>query len=119
MKLTAWNQLTPEQKEFRTTNQKLFEEDLLTNGIEKYWKEYGRAADEGKPEQLLLESAVIHLTPYYQKWIDECCNNRKSPDWLAPLLCIGAAKMADVTIRSVMRLFLTRNTIQEMLNKNN
>jgi DNA-directed RNA polymerase len=112
VKLTTWNQLTPEQKEFRVTNQKLFEEDLLDNGIEKYWKEYNRAVDEGKPEQLLLESAVIHLTPYYQKWIDTCSNNRKSPDWLAPLLCVGAAKMADITIRNVMRLFLTRNTIQ-------
>lgn len=109
---TAWLQLSKEQRDNRLINQKLFEEDLLDNGIEKYWKEYNRAVDEGKPEQLLLESAVIHLTPYYQKWIDECCSNRKSPDWLAPLLCVGAAKMADITIRNVMRLFLTRNTIQ-------
>jgi len=108
----CWEQLSQEQREYRVTNQKLFEEDLLDNGIEKYWKEYNRAVDEGKPEQMLLESAVIHLTPFYQKWIDECCNNRKSPDWLAPLLCVGAAKMADITIRNVMRLFLTRNTIQ-------
>ncbi len=113
MSLTpCWEQLSQEQREYRVTNQKLFEEDLLDNGIEKYWKEYNRAVDEGKPEQMLLESAVIHLTPFYQKWIDECCNNRKSPDWLAPLLCVGAAKMADITIRNVMRLFLTRNTIQ-------
>jgi len=110
--LEAWKNLTKEEQSRRTTTQKVYEEELLENGVEKYWKEYNRAVDEGKPEQLLLESAVIHLTPYYQKWIDECTNNRKSPDWLAPLLCIGAAKMADITIRNVMRLFLNRNTLQ-------
>ena len=79
--LQSWSNLTKEEQQRRINIQKVFEEELLENGIEKYWKEYSRAPDEGKPEQLLLESAVIHLTPYYQKWIDECCNNRKSPDW--------------------------------------
>jgi len=110
--LETWRKLSKEEQTRRTNMQKVYEEELLENGVEKYWREYGRAPDEGKPEQLLLESAVIHLTPYYQKWIDECCNNRKSPDWLAPLLSVGAAKMADITLRSMMRLFLTRNTIQ-------
>jgi len=110
--LETWRKLSKEEQARRINMQKVYEEELLENGVEKYWREYGRAPDEGKPEQLLLESAVIHLTPYYQKWIDECCNNRKSPDWLAPLLSIGAAKMADITLRSMMRLFLTRNTIQ-------
>ena len=110
--LESWYKLSIEERSRRTTMQKIYEEELLESGVEKYWREYGRSPDEGKPEQLLLESAVIHLTPYYQKWIDECCNNRKSPDWLAPLLSIGAAKMADITLRSMMRLFLTRNTIQ-------
>jgi len=112
MQQLCWHKLTNEEKSRRTTMQKVYEEELLTNGIEKYWREYTRAPDESKPEQLLLESAVIHLTPVYQKWIDECSNNRKSPDWLAPLLCLGAAKMADITLRCVMRMFLTRNTIQ-------
>lgn len=112
MQQQSWHNLSREEQSRRTTMQKVYEEELLNNGIEKYWREYNRAPDESKPEQLLLESAVIHLTPVYQKWIDECANNRKSPDWLAPLLCLGAAKMADITIRSVMRLFLTRNTIQ-------
>jgi DNA-directed RNA polymerase len=110
--LETWHKLSKEEQSRRVTMQKVYEEELLENGVEKYWREYGRSPDEGKPEQLLLESAVIHLTPYYQKWIDECCNNRKSPDWLAPLLSVGAAKMADITLRSMMRLFLTRNTIQ-------
>lgn len=110
--LETWRKLSKEEQTKRTTMQKVYEEELLENGVEKYWREYGRAPDEGKPEQLLLESAVIHLTPYYQKWIDTCCENRKSPDWLAPLLSIGAAKMADITLRSMMRLFLTRNSIQ-------
>ena len=94
--LESWYKLSIEERSRRTTMQKIYEEELLESGVEKYWREYGRSPDEGKPEQLLLESAVIHLTPYYQKWIDECCNNRKSPDWLAPLLSIGAAKMADI-----------------------
>jgi len=110
--LNSWLNLTKEEQQRRINIQKTFEEELLENGVEKYWREYGRSPDEGKPEQLLLESAVIHLTPYYQKWIDTVCENRKSPDWLAPLLSVGAAKMADITIRSMMRLFLTRNTIQ-------
>ena len=110
--LQTWNKLSREEQQRRINMQKVFEEELLENGIEKYWREYGRAPDEGKPEQLLLESAIIHLTPYYQQWIDKCCENRKSPDWLAPLLSVGAAKMADITIRSMLRLFLTRNTIQ-------
>ena len=110
--LNSWLNLTKEEQQRRINIQKTFEEELLENGVEKYWREYSRSPDEGKPEQLLLESAVIHLTPYYQKWIDTVCENRKSPDWLAPLLSVGAAKMADITIRSMMRLFLTRNTIQ-------
>lgn len=65
--LEAWNNLSKEDKQKRLSVQKLYEEELLENGSEKYWREYGRAPDEGKPEQLLLESAVIHLTPYYQK----------------------------------------------------
>ena len=109
--LETWQQLTKEEQQRRMTMQKIYEEELLEGGVDKYWREYSRAPDEGKPEQLLLESAVIHLTPYYQKWIDTCCENRKSPDWLAPLLSIGAAKMADITLRSMMRLFLTRNTL--------
>jgi DNA-directed RNA polymerase len=110
--LESWKKLNKEEQQRRISVQKTFEEELLDNGVDKYWREYGRAPDEGKPEQLLLESAVIHLTPYYQKWIDEVCANRKSPDWLPPLLSVGAAKMADITLRSMMRLFLTRNTIQ-------
>lgn len=110
--LEAWKKLSKEEQSKRVTIQKIHEEELLENSIDRYWREYSRAPDEGKPEQLLLESAVIHLTPYYQKWIDQCCENRKSPDWLAPLLCVGAAKMADITIRNVMRIFLTRNTLQ-------
>ena len=68
--LHSWLNLSKEEQQRRINMQKVFEEDLLNSGIEKYWREYGRAPDEGKPEQLLLESAVIHLTPFYQKWIE-------------------------------------------------
>ena len=67
--LETWRKLSKEEQTRRTNMQKVYEEELLENGVEKYWREYGRAPDEGKPEQLLLESAVIHLTPYYQKLI--------------------------------------------------
>lgn len=104
-----WDKLNAVEKKERTDQQILWEEDLLTSGIERYWKDWGRAKDEGKPEQLLLESAVIHLTPYYQQWIDKVCEGPKNPEWLPPLLSIGAAKMADITIRAVIELFLTRS----------
>ncbi len=110
--LEMWKQLTKEQQNTRFSVQKANEEELLTNSIDKYWREYNRAPDEGKPEQLLLESAVDHLTPFYQEWIDKVCAGRKSPDWLAPLLLIGPSKMADITIRNVLKAFLSRTTLQ-------
>lgn len=106
-----WDNLDYVEKQRRIDLQMLWEEDLLASGIERYWKEWDRVKDEGKPEQLLLESAVIHLTPYYQSWIDKVCEGPKNPDWLPPLLSIGAAKMADITIRSVIELFLSRSNI--------
>ena len=109
--LEEWNKLTKPKKEARLVKQKATEETLLANGIEKYWKEWERVPDEGKPEQRLLLQAIEHLTEYYQKWIDNTTQNKKSPDWLAPLLLIGAQKMADITIRNVIRIFLNRQTL--------
>jgi len=111
---TMWSSLTKEEQDRRINIQMTLEEDLLNYGIEKYWKEYQRAVDEGEPEQLLLESCVDYLEPLYQAWIDKASSNKKSPDWLAPLLAVGARKMADITIRSVMRLFLNRNNIADI-----
>ena len=91
-----WDKLNSVEKKLRTDNQLLWEEDLLNAGVERYWKEWDRVKDEGKPEQLLLESAVIHLTPFYQQWIDKVCEGPKNPEWLPPLLSIGAAKIADI-----------------------
>ena len=106
-----WDKLNSVEKKLRTDNQLLWEEDLLNAGVERYWKEWDRVKDEGKPEQLLLESAVIHLTPFYQQWIDKVCEGPKNPEWLPPLLSIGAAKIADITIRAVIELFLSRSNI--------
>jgi len=111
---TQWYELTPEEQSHRINLQKVFEEELLTSGVERYWKDWERSTDEGKPEQLLLESSVIHLAPYYQKWIDVAVSHRKSPLWLPPLLSLGAAKMADLTIRSVLKTFLTRATVSKL-----
>ena len=112
MALTQWWELTPQEREERTTLQKVYEEDLFNSGVERYWQDWSRANDEGKPEQLLLESSVVHLAPYYQKWIDLASSHRKSPHWLAPLLTLGADKMADLTIRSVIKVFLSRSNLQ-------
>jgi len=109
--MSLWDNLTYEEQEEKRDNQIRWEEELLDIGVERYWRDWERATDEGKPEQLLLESAVIHLTPYYQQWIDLVCDHRKSPLWLPPLLSLGAAKMADITIRSVITLFLSRQNL--------
>ena len=109
--ISSWDKLSYEEQEKRKQHQVTWEEELLEAGIERYWKDWSRAKDEGKPEQLLLESAVIHLTPYYQQWIDTVCSQRKNPAWLAPLLSLGAAKMADITIRSVIQQFLSRSNV--------
>ena len=109
--MSLWDQFTSIEKENRTNEQTAWEEELVESGVERYWKDWERAKDEGKPEQLLLESAVIHLTPFYQMWIDKVCEGPKNPAWLAPLLSVGAAKMADITVRSVINLFLSRQTL--------
>ena len=106
-----WTDLSPAEQQERLNSQQAWEEELLESGIERYWREWDRAKDEGKPEQLLLESAVIHLAPYYQSWIDNVCEGPKNPAWLAPLLSVGAAKMADITVRSMIQLFLSRNNL--------
>lgn len=106
-----WNKLTLNQRTNRIKEQQNIEDSLFKSGIEKYWREWERMPDEGKPEQRLIGKAVAHLTESYQKWIDNTVQNKKSPDWLAPLLDIGATKMADITIRNIVRVFLTRNNI--------
>ncbi len=108
-----WDSLTEiEQQELRET-QESFEDDMLAGGIARYWKEYQRAPDEGLPEQQLLDSVVIHLAPYYQEWIDSVCSNERMPDWVTPLLAIGPAKMADLTVRCLMREWLKSSMFGE------
>ena len=114
--LEEWKRLPKPQQEKRIIAQKKSEETLLNDGIARYWKEWERMPDEGKPEQQLLIASIKHLTGFYQKWIDDVSKNPKSPNWLAPLLAVSAPKMADITIRSVVRLFLTRQTLNSSIN---
>ena len=101
-----WDQLSGEQQDIRLAKQEVFEEQMMSGGISRYWKEYDRAPDEGLPEQQLLDTAVIHLTPFYQDWIDKLCEGKRTPDWLIPLMAVGSAKMADLTIRCFIREWL-------------
>jgi len=108
-----WDSLsTVEQDELHESQLKL-EDEMLSGGITRYWKEYERAPDEGLPEQQLLDSAVIHLTPYYQEWIDNLCESSRTPNWVVPLLAIGPAKMADLTLRCLMREWLKASMFEE------
>ena len=40
--LESWYKLSIEERSRRTTMQKIYEEELLESGVEKYWREYGR-----------------------------------------------------------------------------
>jgi DNA-directed RNA polymerase len=97
-----WNQLSKEEQTKRTNLQVVAEEDMIAVSQQKYWETYNANPDEAVPEQTLLDACVIHLTPFYQQWIDTVSQNRKTPDWAFPLFAIGAAKMADITIRSLI-----------------
>jgi len=108
-----WNRLTPEEQQKRILEQNVLEEGMMSSGITKYWREYERAPDEGIPEQQLLDSVVIHLTPFYQEWIDKMCSGLRTPDWVIPLLSIGASKMADLTIRCFLREWLRSSMFEE------
>ena len=105
-----WNLLKPEVQESRKNYQAMLEEEMLNLSNNRYWEEYNRSPDEGYPEQGLLDSCVIHLTPFYQEWIDMVSKNRKTPDWAYPLFAVGAGKMADITIRCLMLEWFNSNT---------
>ena len=101
-----WDKLSDQEKEKRIETQHLMEEEMISGGITRYWNDYNRSPDEGLPEQQLLDATVVHLTPFYQEWIDKLCSNRIAPKWLLPLLALGAPKMADLTLRCYMRDWL-------------
>ena len=102
-----WHTLTDEKKLEKKISQIDYEQNMLEYGRHKYWADYERAPDEGIPEQELLDSSVKELEELYQEWIDRTCCNRKSPEWLYPLLELGAKKMADISIRSVIRCWFS------------
>ena len=111
--MTKWDSLSETAQSERLKEQSLIEERMLQNSIIKYWREYDRAPDEGIPEQQLLDSAVIHLAPYYQEWIDKVCSSTRSPKWVYPLMALGAAKMADLTFRCMMKCWFTPGALRE------
>jgi len=102
-----WHTLTEEQKFEKRNAQILNEQNMLDYGRHKYWTDYTRAPDEGIPEQELLDSSVKQLESIYQEWIDKVCEGKKSPEWLYPLLELGAKKIADITIRGVIRCWFS------------
>ena len=104
-----WDILTDEAKQERRNAQLLYEQDMLEYGKGKYWKDYDRAPDEGIPEQELIDSSVKELRDTFQEWIDKVCASKKSPQWLYPLLELGSQKLADITIRAVIRSWFSSN----------
>ena len=97
-----WNMLSPVEQEKRKNLQALYEEEMINLSSMRYWDEYNRAPDEGYPEQQLLDTCVVHLTPIYQEWIDTIAKSTKTPAWAYPLFAVGAGKMADITLRCLM-----------------
>lgn len=102
-----WALETENARSERRRAQVDYENRMLMYSRSKYWDDYNRAPDEGVPEQELLDSSVKELTEVFQEWIDNIVQSRKTPQWLPPLLELGAAKIADITIRAVMRCWFT------------
>jgi len=102
-----WNTLSEQQQYEKRSAQILNEQSMLDYGRHKYWNDYTRAPDEGIPEQELLDSSIKELVELYQEWIDKVCEGKKSPEWLYPLLELGAKKIADITIRSVIKCWFS------------
>lgn len=111
--LEAWNKLSKEEQQEKVQRQLKMEERLVNSGVDRYWNEYSRAPDDSAPESGFLKEAVEYLGPYYEEWIKKVCANPRTPNWLHPLMAIGPYKMADITIRSVMRMFLSRSVMQD------
>lgn len=101
--MKTWNNLSESEQIRKIESQYEYERQMLDYGRERYWRDYNRAPDEGIPEQELIDSSVLELESVYQEWIDTVCQSTKSPQWLYPLLEIGARKMADITMRAVIR----------------
>ncbi len=100
--MLRWNKLTKEQQQQRTAVQILNEENMLSISERRYWEQYNIAPDEGNPEQSLLNTCVESLTPAFQQWLDYTSASRKTPQWAVPLFAVGAAKMADITVRCLI-----------------
>ena len=98
-----WDNETEDVQLDRRNGQIRYEQSMLEYGRHKYWKDYERAPDEGIPEQCLIDSSVKSLEDKYQEWIDRVCQNPKVPSWVYPLMELGPRKMADITIRAVIR----------------
>ena len=111
-----WANETETAKQERRDNQIKSENNVLLYSRSKYWDGYNRAPDEGIPEQNLLDSSVVELTDTFQEWLDSIVQNPKTPDWVMPMLELGAAKLADITIRSVIRCWFSSGFWGQQLN---
>lgn len=105
--MKIWNKLSEKEQDKRISAQYDYEQTMLTYGRDRYWRDYDRAPDEGIPEQEMIDSSILELEEVYQEWIDTVCQSTRSPQWLYPLLELGARKMADITIRAVVRYWFT------------
>ena len=104
-----WDTITEDDRLQRRNAQIVYEQDTLEYGRSRYWKDYNRAPDEGIPEQELIDSSIKELRDTFQEWIDKICQSPRSPNWIYPLLDLGAQKMADITIRVVIKSWFSRS----------
>lgn len=102
-----WDLLTAAEKERLTNLQLVAEESMLTASELAYWDRYDVAPDEAIPEQRLIDTCAELMTPFYQEWIDTIAQNKKTPAWAYPLFALGASKMADITLRVLIREWFT------------
>jgi DNA-directed RNA polymerase len=102
-----WANESDVEKDRRRQLQLTFEDTMLLSSRSKYWDDYNRSPDEGLPEQQLLDDSVKELKEVYQEWLDNIVQDRKTPEWLTTFITLGAAKMADITIRAVIRCWFS------------
>lgn len=103
-----WTSLSDERKRYLVGLQMGLEESLLDTERKRYVEDLGRDPDMKAPEQHLLADVREQLAPVYQAWLDKLPEMRKTPSWMHGLALLGAATMADLTVRVVLSMMFNK-----------